>query len=160
MTSFKETHYKLLPRQKSFRCRNGRKNKTSKSSIAKRVSVHERPPDVNAREDVGNFESDLMQFSTYGQLLVIHERKSRFTIFIWQETKTADDVADNLVSFFNDVPQEIRRFLPRKTDPAEITPERLAKLNELINNTPRKCLGYLTPNEVFFNKITSVALQT
>jgi len=28
-----------------------------------------------------------------------------------------------------------------------------------LNNRPRKCLGFLTPNEVFFNQI-NVALET
>ena len=43
----------------------------------------------------------------------------------------------------------LRRFLPRKTDLAEVSEERFALVVEAYNNTPRKCLGYRTPAEVF-----------
>ncbi|MFH1233050.1 MAG: IS30 family transposase, partial [Patescibacteria group bacterium] len=33
---------------------------------------------------------------------------------------------------------------------AMITQEQIDKVCDLINNRPRKRLGYLTPNEVFF----------
>ena len=42
----------------------------------------------------------------------------------------------------------MRRFLPRKTDLAALTQERFCQL-VAYNNTPRKCLGYNTPAEVF-----------
>ena len=169
--------------------------------------MHERPSAVNRREQIGHWEADLMQFSKYGQLLVVHERQSRLTAFLPQDTKAAESVAENLELFFRQMPQEkrqsvtfdngsefsrhyrltdscgmhtwfcdthspwqkggvensigrMRRFLPRKTDPETLTAEKLAKLTALVNNTPRKCLGYLTPNEAFLNKKPSVALQT
>ena len=205
--SFKEDIYNLLPRRKSCRGRRSRKKRSSKNFIFKRVSVHERPASVNERRHHGHWEADLMQFSKYGQLLVVHERKSRFTSILLQDVKTAESVAKNLVSLFNDVPQEkrksvtfdngsefshhykladhhgmstwfrdthspwqkggvensigrLRRFLPRKTEPSSLTAERLAKVTDIINNTPRKCLAYFTPNEVFLNKKPRVALQT
>jgi len=43
----------------------------------------------------------------------------------------------------------IRRFLPRETDLKEITDQQLAAVCSQINNTPRKCLGYRTPEDVF-----------
>jgi IS30 family transposase len=49
----------------------------------------------------------------------------------------------------------IRRYLPKKTDFATISPYRLRKIENLLNNRPRKCLGYKTPSEVF---TASVAL--
>jgi len=50
----------------------------------------------------------------------------------------------------------IRRFLPKKTDFAIIDTHQLRKIENLINNRPRKCLGYQTPREVM--KSLSVAL--
>ena len=50
----------------------------------------------------------------------------------------------------------IRRSLPRNADLADYTHTRLRKLTQAYNDTPRKCLGYKTPNEIF----NSVALQT
>ena len=52
----------------------------------------------------------------------------------------------------------LRRFLPRKTNPNEVTTDRLDKIMNRFNNTPRKCLGFKTPAEAFFNQ--RVALQT
>ena len=42
----------------------------------------------------------------------------------------------------------IRRFLPKKTDFAKITHKRIKEIEFLLNNRPRKCLGFKTPNQV------------
>lgn len=43
----------------------------------------------------------------------------------------------------------IRRYLPKRTCFKYLTQEQLDEIVEKINNRPRKCLGYRTPNEVF-----------
>ena len=43
----------------------------------------------------------------------------------------------------------LRRYLPRRTDLAAVSDEALTQLNQACNNTPRKCLGYRTPAEIF-----------
>ena len=43
----------------------------------------------------------------------------------------------------------LRWALPKKSDPDKITQEQLDQLAEKMNQCPRKCLGYKTPNEVF-----------
>ena len=43
----------------------------------------------------------------------------------------------------------IRRYMPRKIDITSITQEDITILQNIINTTPRKCLGFLTPYEVF-----------
>ena len=43
----------------------------------------------------------------------------------------------------------MRRFLPRKTDLASLQNSRFNALVRAYNHTPRKCLGYQTPAEVF-----------
>lgn len=50
----------------------------------------------------------------------------------------------------------IRFFFPRGTDFTKVTDEQLDAVLELINNRPRKCLGYLSPNE-FVNKVLHLA---
>ena len=47
----------------------------------------------------------------------------------------------------------LRRGLPRKTDLATVSPERFTQLVQLYNNTPRKCLDYQTPAEVFWQEV-------
>ncbi len=50
----------------------------------------------------------------------------------------------------------VRRFLPKKTDFAIIDSHQLRKIENLLNNRPRKCLNYQTPREVM--KSLNVAL--
>jgi len=46
----------------------------------------------------------------------------------------------------------LRWHLPRETDIAKITQEDLDQLAAKMNRCPRKCLGYKTPQEVFFQQ--------
>lgn len=39
----------------------------------------------------------------------------------------------------------IRRFFPKKTDFAKITKKQIKRVEALLNNRPRKCLGFKTP---------------
>jgi len=43
----------------------------------------------------------------------------------------------------------LRRWLPRRTDLRTLPPEHLQHLAQLYNHTPRKCLNFRTPAEVF-----------
>jgi IS30 family transposase len=47
----------------------------------------------------------------------------------------------------------MRRFLPRKTDLATLSPKRFDALVRAYNNTPRKCLDFRTPAEAFFKAL-------
>ncbi len=47
----------------------------------------------------------------------------------------------------------LRRFLPRKTVLAGLPEERFTSVVRAYNNTPRKCLGYRTPAEVFASQV-------
>jgi IS30 family transposase len=51
----------------------------------------------------------------------------------------------------------VRQYFPKKYDFSRITDSDLQQVEDLLNNRPRKTLGYRTPNEVFF-KQRSVAL--
>lgn len=46
----------------------------------------------------------------------------------------------------------IRYYLPRNTDMAKLTDRDIYNIQEKLNNRPRKCLNYLSPNEVI-NKV-------
>lgn len=53
----------------------------------------------------------------------------------------------------------LRQFFPKQHDFSSITEEDITNAMNLLNNRPRKCLGWLTPNEVFFNLLV-VALRS
>jgi transposase, IS30 family len=46
----------------------------------------------------------------------------------------------------------VRQYFPKKYDFTKITNADLKRVAELLNNRPRKTLGYRTPNEVFFKE--------
>lgn len=46
-----------------------------------------------------------------------------------------------------------RRWLPRDTDPLSVSDQDLRLICHHLNTTPRKCLGYKTPAEVFRQKV-------
>jgi IS30 family transposase len=54
----------------------------------------------------------------------------------------------------------LRRDLPRKTDIKSMKEEDFYEVIDNYNTTPRKCLNWKTPEEVFFKNLLSVALQT
>jgi IS30 family transposase len=54
----------------------------------------------------------------------------------------------------------LRRTLPRKTDLASLSDPALQSLVERYNTTPRKCLAFKTPAELFSDFLKTVALQT
>lgn len=49
--------------------------------------------------------------------------------------------------------RRVRRWLPRKRDIRTITDEDMKVICDRLNNTPRKCLGWKTPAEVFREKM-------
>ena len=53
----------------------------------------------------------------------------------------------------------IRQYFPKDRDFRTITDEELIMATKKLNNRPRKTLGYLTPNEVFFENY-KIALTT
>jgi IS30 family transposase len=52
----------------------------------------------------------------------------------------------------------IRQYFPKDKDLSNITWEDIEWVERRLNNRPRKCLGFKTPNEVFFGTYSPVAL--
>ena len=46
----------------------------------------------------------------------------------------------------------VRQYFPKKCDFTKISDTDVQRVEELLNNRPRKTLGYRTPNEVFFKQ--------
>ena len=46
----------------------------------------------------------------------------------------------------------IRQFFPKGTDFRNVTHHEVREIENLLNNRPRKCLGYATPAEIFHQK--------
>jgi transposase, IS30 family len=46
----------------------------------------------------------------------------------------------------------LRQYFPKGTDFRAVSHQRVAKVQQRLNNRPRKCLGYRTPHEVLFDE--------
>lgn len=54
----------------------------------------------------------------------------------------------------------IRQYLPKGTDFQSLTKQEVQTIMDKLNNRPRKCLGFKTPNQVFFGITLPVALAS
>ena len=50
----------------------------------------------------------------------------------------------------------LRKYLPRSTEPTALTNRYLRSICHRLNSTPRKCLGYHTPAEIFETKLMEI----
>lgn len=53
----------------------------------------------------------------------------------------------------------VRQYIPKGADLRQLPQHQLAAIEKRMNLRPRKCLGYLTPLEVLFDKSPDVALR-
>ncbi len=172
------------------------KRSSNKTGISERVSIHKRPKEANNREEIGHFETDLMEFERglKGCMSVDYDRKSRAcsikklddkkaisklvslkeTINKFSKygvkTFTFDNGSENVKhtelrkqgidTYFCDpycslqkggvenTNKLCRQYFPRWMNPKDITDEFVQKVENKLNNRPRKVLGYFTPNEI------------
>lgn len=50
----------------------------------------------------------------------------------------------------------VRQYFPKKTDFSALSDAHVQRVNQRLNNRPRKCLGFRTPNEVFYNHFVAL----
>jgi len=83
-----------------------------RGGIKNRVSIKERPPTVEDREEVGHWEGDLIigerNQSAIGTLV---ERSTRYTILIQLDNKESETVVGKFIHFFKRIPPSLRRSL-------------------------------------------------
>ncbi|MCK5580784.1 MAG: IS30 family transposase [Candidatus Omnitrophica bacterium] len=181
------------------------KSNKKNNRIPNRVSIDQRPQEINDRSEFGHWESDaIVSKQSKVSLAVSIERISKlvkikkikqnkanlFSRAIIRRMKplppyarrsfTYDNGSENVLhEFINDelnsdsyfcnpyhswekgsvenVNGLIRRFLPKKTDFAKITHKRIKEIEFLLNNRPRKCLGFKTPVQVFLEQSVALA---
>ena len=194
-----------LPRAHKKRFKRVPKSNKKNNRIPNRISIDQRPEEINNRTEFGHWESDaIVSKQSKVALAVSIERISKlvkikkikqnkadlFSRAIIRRMKslptyarrsfTYDNGSENVLhesindqlnsdSYFcnpyhswekgsvENVNGLIRRFLPKKTDFAKITHKRIKEIEFLLNNRPRKCLGFKTPNQVFLEQSVALA---
>ena len=194
-----------------LRCQKKRRKRRGsierRGQIIGRVCITERPQIVETRSRIGDWEADTVIGRQGGAVLVtLVERKSRFSLIIRAENKTATAVSaamttamsphaahvhtltyDNGKEFayhlkvsdeleakgFFAHPYHswerglnentnglIRQYLPKGKSFDDLTDQDVVDIMDRLNNRPRKCLGFRTPNEVFRKDKSDVALAS
>jgi IS30 family transposase len=181
-------HHRRWKKKMGRRCR--------KPKIVNRISIEDRPADVETRSQFGHWESDtIVSKRSTASLSSIVERKSRLLLLTKLQRRTSDNVNNAIVSRLETFPRNARRtltldngtefaghekitasidikcffahpyaswergtnentnglirwYLPKGTDFSKIPVEQIVLIESLINNRPRKCLGFKTPIEV------------
>ena len=54
----------------------------------------------------------------------------------------------------------IRQYIPKGTDFSEITDKEIRRIENILNNRPRKRLGYLTPILMFYSELLNLCVWT
>lgn len=102
---YKYLHYKHRKR----RPKHGRK---SRNTIPERVSIHQREGSVEQRITLGNWESDLIQFSKQPECVSVeYERKSRYTFLSKVMNKTAAEKVRAWMQLIDAIPNCLIRTM-------------------------------------------------
>jgi len=196
---------------KHLRCQKKRKKRygrpDSRGQLKNRVSIDERPPVVELRYRIGDWEIDTVIGRQGGSVLVTAaERKSRLSVIALAPDKSAEAVKcalldalsplaacvktltyDNGKEFalHEEIAEQlnakgyfahpyhswerglnenmnglIRQYLPKGSSFDNLTDEDVKVIMDKLNNRPRKCLNYKTPNQVMFGITPIVALAS
>ena len=106
---------------------------------------------------------------TYGQAgLTLHERTARLLLAgrhhhlhaLGIETFFCDPHAPRQKGGVEHAIGRLRRTLSRKTDVATLSAHRFHQLVHAYNHTPRKCLGYATPAEIFIHQVLHLKCES
>jgi IS30 family transposase len=102
----------FLPRAKSRRGWRARPGGSPASFIKHRIPIAKRSRKALDRNQPGHWEADFMLFSRYGHnVLVLHERTSRFTAFVKTDDRKAQPTAELLAEMLSPLPKRLRRSL-------------------------------------------------
>jgi IS30 family transposase len=102
----------FLPRAKSRRGWRAKPGGSPASFIKHRISIGKRSRKALDRSQPGHWEADFMLFSRYRQnVLVLHERTSRFTAFVKTKDRKAEPTAELLAQMLSPLPKRLRRTL-------------------------------------------------
>jgi len=111
-----EQLWRYLPRR--HKRRRPRRSRPSRDTIKDRVSIHERPENIDARTEAGHWEGDLIICKRTRPVLVLHERKSRMTLAARLVGKTAAETISVMLAVFVRIEPTLRKSITFDNDTA------------------------------------------
>jgi len=142
-----------------FRKEIGKANATSLVERVSRFAVVLKNPDRQSKPVMEGLIDGLSSLPSHARQSVTFDRGMEFSA--WQHMKDGlgadlwfcDPSAPWQKGTVENTNHRLRRYLPRKSDPTAFTNQYLKSICDRIYATPRKCLGYQTPAEVFRTKL-------
>ncbi|MGB6228932.1 MAG: hypothetical protein WBF53_02245, partial [Litorimonas sp.] len=105
------------------------------------------PTGAPARSDQNGAGAPLTEFVTWPHLQAETGTRSWF----------CDAQSPHRKGAVENTNRRVRRYLPRKIDMRQLTDADIRAVTDRMNATPRKCLGWRTPAEVFAEKMVEIA---
>ena len=193
------TLYKHLRIGGTKQRRKRRNSRDMRGTIKNRIGIEERPPIVERKIRIGDWEGDTVVGKHHkGALVTLLDRKSKLTLIGKVDRYTAEAVEKAIISLMELLPRRnytltvdngkefsnhesvartleikvffadpysawqrglnentnglIRQYVPKGSDIRTLTDEQIEQIMDRLNNRPRKSLGFLTPNEVFYKR--------
>jgi len=142
-----------------FRKKFGKANVTSLVERVSRFTVLLRNNDRQSRAVMNGLITVLQPLPRIARRSITFDRGTEFTEWaylqagIGSQTWFCDPQSPWQKGTVENTNRRTRRWLPRDIDPLAITDRDLTFICSRLNNTPRKCLGYKTPAEIFRQKL-------
>lgn len=142
-----------------FRKEFGKANVTSLVERVSRFAVVLKNPDRQSKPVMEGVIDSLARLPAYARQSITFDRGTEFSA--WQHMKDGlgadpwfcDPQAPWQKGTVENTNNRLRRYIPRKADPTAFTNRYLRSICDRLNATPRKCLGFQTPTEVFRVKL-------
>ncbi len=129
---------------------------TNKTVTAQVCALDSTPVDVvytrDAGRDLNGYEANIVQEDSLDRFFVAMVGEST-------DSSTACCKAPYQKGTVENTNNRLRKYLPRSTEPTALTNLCLRAICHRLSSTPRKCLGYYTPAEVFESKLMEIQNQ-
>lgn len=145
-----------------FRKEHGKVNVTSLVERFSRYAVVMRNEDRQSKPIMEALIQGLALLPADARLSITFDRGTEFAA--WRHLKAGvgadawfcDPQAPYQKGTVANTNNKLRKYLPRSTEPTALTNRYLRSICQRLNATPRKCLSYRTPAEVFKNELVAI----
>ena len=148
-----------------FRKEHGKVNVTSLVERVSRFTVVMRNEDRQSKPIMESLIQGLAPLPADARQSITFDRGTEFSA--WQRLKDGigadawfcDPQAPYQKGTVENTNNRLRKYLPRSTEPTALTNRYLKSICHRLNTTPRKCLDFRTPAEVFESKLMEIQNQ-
>jgi len=144
-----------------FRKKFGKANVTSLLERVSRFAIFLRNNDRQSRPVMDGLVRALQALPHLARRSITFDRGTEFTDWpylqasIGTQTWFCDPQSPWQKGTVENTNRRVRKWLSREVDPLTVTDADLIEICSRLNATPRKCLGYRTPAEVFRKKVVA-----